>query len=144
VNTSIRYRASRLAANTTTNCESPFSTSPSHLSATTTSATHGNILITLGKPSCLVSRSTLLQNTFVVSAGRTFFVSATVADTIHTIRKIVVYWYRLLPTDTQNQFLKIKKGSRSKPDVLPPTTSGARREGGAAVAVRTEKEPPLG
>jgi hypothetical protein len=109
VNTSIRYRASRLAANTTTNCESPFSTSPSHLSATTTSATHGNILITLGKPSCLVSRSTLLQNTFVVSAGRTFFVSATVADTIHTIRKIVVYWYRLLPTDTQNQFLKIKK-----------------------------------
>jgi hypothetical protein len=95
VNTSIRYRASRLAANTTTNCESPFSTSPSHLSATTTSATHGNILITLGKPSCLVSRSTLLQNTFVVLAGRTFFVSATVADTIHTIRKIVVYWYRL-------------------------------------------------
>jgi hypothetical protein len=25
------------------------------------------------------------------------------------IRKIVVYWYRLLPTDTENQFSKIKK-----------------------------------
>jgi hypothetical protein len=52
---------------------------------------------------------TLLQTTFVVLAGITFFVLATVADPIHTIRKIVVYWYRLLPTDTQNQFLKIKK-----------------------------------
>jgi hypothetical protein len=88
----------------------------------------------------------LLQNTFVVSAGRMFFILATVADTIHMIRKIVVYWYRLLPTNTENKFSKIKNGSRSEPDALPPTRSvtGACREGGATVAVRTEKEPSSG
>jgi hypothetical protein len=45
-------------------------------------------------------RLPLLQNMFVVSAGRTFFVSAIVFDIIHTIRKIVAYWYWLLSTDT--------------------------------------------
>jgi hypothetical protein len=36
--------------------------------------------------------------------------------------------------------------SRSEPNALPPMTSvtGARGEGGAAVAVHTEKEPPSG
>jgi hypothetical protein len=110
-----------------------------------------NWIVQFSKPDhhvspCLGQRkASLLRNTFVVWAGRTFFVLATVANTIHTIQKIIVYWYRLLPTDTQNQFSK-KNGSRSEPDALPPTTSvtGVRREGGAAIAMRMENEPPSG
>jgi hypothetical protein len=61
-----------------------------------------------------------------VSAERTFFVSAAVADTIHTIRKIIVYWY---------QFSKIKK---TDPDRSPTRCRPRRPSLGCAV----REEPP--
>jgi hypothetical protein len=73
-----------------------------------------NWIVQFSKPDHHVSpglgqrKASLLRNTFVVWARRTFFVLATVANTIHTIQKIIVYWYRLLPTDNQNQFSKKK------------------------------------
>jgi hypothetical protein len=48
----------------------------------------------------------LLQKPFFVSAINRFWVSATVANTIHMIQKICCFWYRLLPTDTPNVFKK--------------------------------------
>jgi hypothetical protein len=45
---------------------------------------------------------TLLQNTFLVSVDNPFLVSAVLADTIYTIRKMNDFWYRLFRTDTNN------------------------------------------
>jgi hypothetical protein len=44
----------------------------------------------------------LLQNTFLVSVDNPFLVSAVLADTIYTIRKMNDFWYRLFRTNINN------------------------------------------
>jgi hypothetical protein len=44
----------------------------------------------------------LLQNTFLVSVDNPFLVSAVLANTIYTIRKMNDFWYRLFRADTNN------------------------------------------
>jgi hypothetical protein len=67
-----------------------------------------------------------------------FFIG-TVADTIHTIQKIIVYWYRLLQPHLKS-ILKNKNGSRSKPDAMfvgaPRGMSHRRRAHGEGAAIR--------
>jgi hypothetical protein len=50
----------------------------------------------------VIKQQTLIQNTFLVSVDNPFLVSAVLADTIYTIRKMNDFWYRLFRADTNN------------------------------------------
>jgi hypothetical protein len=66
----------------------------------------------------------LLQKPFVVSVSNFFIVSVETTDTICPIRKTSSLWYRLLPTDSKNLFLEIKKNPQPRSE---PTRPRSRR-----------------